>query len=145
MSLKLNVFFVLSPAHTVSHCSPQPNPTKIISSPRVTKQASGRQRGAERSLHPRTTAHQSSLGLGGRRYGPWHHRPPSRSRVVPSILPPSSLWPALRSADARGLELEEADCRLPAVEDDAPTRSQEAALPLRSSPMSSSSLVYDLC
>jgi hypothetical protein len=91
MSLKLNVFFVLSPAHTVSHCSPQPNPTKIISSPRVTKQASGRQRGAERSLHPRTMAHQSSLGLGGRRHGPWHHRPPSRLRIVPSIPPPSSL------------------------------------------------------
>jgi hypothetical protein len=104
----------------------------ILSSPRVTKQTSGSgRRGAERSRHLCTTARRLPLGLGGRRHGPWHHRP--LSRVVPSIPPSSSLWTALRSTDAGGLELEEPDYRLPAVEDDAQTRSREAALPLRSS------------
>jgi hypothetical protein len=108
----------------------------ILSSPHVTKQASG---GRRRGLAGRCW----DSVVAAMAHGTTDH-PRARALCQASLcLHPSR--PAFRSADAGGLELEEPDCRLSAVEDDAPTRSREAALPLRSSPVSSSSLVCDLC
>jgi hypothetical protein len=103
---KLNIFFVLSPTHTVSHCSPQPNPTKIIPVSHNPKsrypilsypiqspcdQADKRQRAARRRAQPPPVHHSSSVAAWTRWSPPWPMAPPTtlaRCAKHPSVFVP---------------------------------------------------------